>query len=98
MSSQLKLVSYHSQTEYVCWEMVPRHHNIVRYRVSWALIYQDFQVCDYANFRSGREWKYDTLIGEFKDWWLVSFSFGRMCMVISFIQVSEDVDGAVLVS
>ncbi|KAK8374489.1 hypothetical protein O3P69_019858, partial [Scylla paramamosain] len=43
---------------------VPRHHNIVRYRVSWALIYQDFQVCDYANFRSGREWKYDTLIAD----------------------------------
>ncbi|XP_045118483.1 uncharacterized protein LOC123508688 isoform X1 [Portunus trituberculatus] len=52
------------QTEYVCWELVPRHHNIVRYRVSWALIYQDFQVCDYANFRSGREWKYDTLIAD----------------------------------
>ncbi|KAG0717147.1 hypothetical protein GWK47_055065 [Chionoecetes opilio] len=52
------------QTEYVCWELVPRHHNIVRYRVSWALIYQDFQVCDSSNFRSGRVWKYDTLIAD----------------------------------
>ncbi|XP_050692981.1 uncharacterized protein LOC126983871 isoform X2 [Eriocheir sinensis] len=52
------------QTEYVCWELVPRHHNIIRYRLSWALIYSDFQVCDYANFRSGREWKYDTLIAD----------------------------------
>ncbi|XP_069190656.1 uncharacterized protein [Procambarus clarkii] len=51
------------QTEYVCWELVPRHHNIVRYRLTWPLIYRSFQVCDYANFRSTREWKYDTLIG-----------------------------------
>ncbi|XP_047491560.1 uncharacterized protein LOC125040845 [Penaeus chinensis] len=55
------------QTEYVCWEFVPRHHNIIRYRRSWAVIYSDFQVCDYANFRSGREWKYDTLIADAPD-------------------------------
>ncbi|XP_069961245.1 uncharacterized protein [Cherax quadricarinatus] len=53
------------QTEYVCWEMVPRHHNIVRFRVTWPLIYQGYyQVCDYANFRSGREWQYHTLIAD----------------------------------
>ncbi|XP_045599325.2 uncharacterized protein [Procambarus clarkii] len=55
------------QTEYVCWELVPRHHNIVRYRLTWPLIYRSFQVCDYANFRSTREWKYDTLIAESPD-------------------------------
>ncbi|XP_071546412.1 LOW QUALITY PROTEIN: uncharacterized protein [Panulirus ornatus] len=55
------------QTEYVCWELLPRHHNIVRYRLSWALIYRHFQVCDYANFRSGREWMYDTLIADNPD-------------------------------
>ncbi|KAK3855591.1 hypothetical protein Pcinc_038019 [Petrolisthes cinctipes] len=59
-----RLSSEGCQTEYVCWEFLPRHHNIVRYRISRALLYSDFQVCDYSNFRSGQSWKYDTLIAD----------------------------------
>ncbi|XP_042236787.1 uncharacterized protein LOC121875997 [Homarus americanus] len=56
------------QTEHACWELLSRHHNIASGKsLTWPLSSRSFQVCDYSNFRSGREWKYDTLIADTPD-------------------------------
>ena len=53
-----------SQTEFICWDTVPRHQNIIRYRTSKTMIQNTFEVCDYGNFDHPPHWKYDTLIGK----------------------------------
>ena len=53
-----------SQTEFLCFDFLPRHQNIVRYRKSRPMIRKTFEVCDYGNFYQKRHWKYDTLIGK----------------------------------
>ncbi|KAF2368116.1 hypothetical protein FHG87_001132 [Trinorchestia longiramus] len=50
--------------EYVCWEMLPRHHNIVRYRNGRHSNIPSFEACDHRAFGSGQHWKYDTLIAD----------------------------------
>ncbi|CAL4068865.1 unnamed protein product, partial [Meganyctiphanes norvegica] len=62
-----KLSIHGCQTEYVCWEFLPRHHNIIRYRKTPEMINNHFEVCDYSQFRSGRKWNYDLLIAETPD-------------------------------
>ncbi|KAK3851123.1 hypothetical protein Pcinc_017136 [Petrolisthes cinctipes] len=55
------------QKDYVCFEFVPRHHNIIRFRKGLEMIREDFStVCSYIQFKSGREqkreWNYNLML------------------------------------
>lgn len=56
--------SLHSQKDYICFDIVPRHHNIIRYRKGLAMIKDDFHtVCSWTQFPAKNAWKYDLLLG-----------------------------------
>lgn len=61
------LLSHHfltSQKDYVCFDFVPRHHNIIRYRKGLAVIKDDFShVCSWVQFPNKEEWRYDLYLG-----------------------------------
>jgi len=61
------LHDHHSQKDYVCFDFVPRHHNIIRFRKSTALITEQFStVCSWVQFKNADQWKYDLLLGNNK--------------------------------
>ena len=48
------------QKDYVCFDFVPKHHNIIRYRRGLAVIKDDFStVCSWVQFPNKEQWKYD---------------------------------------
>ncbi|KAJ8920205.1 hypothetical protein NQ315_011866 [Exocentrus adspersus] len=48
------------QKDYICFDFVPRHHNIIRYRRGIAVIKDDFStVCSWVQFQNRAKWKYD---------------------------------------
>jgi hypothetical protein len=48
------------QKDYVCFDFVPQHHNIIRYRRGIAVIKDDFStVCSWVQFQNKEKWKYD---------------------------------------
>lgn len=61
----------------MCFEFVPRHHNIIRFRKGLEMIREDFStVCSYIQFKSSRierdrEWNYNLMLCEFDFSWLV---------------------------
>lgn len=53
----------HSQKDYVCFDFVPRHHNIIRYRRGLAFIKDNFHtVCSWVQFPNKDNWKYDIFV------------------------------------
>lgn len=51
------------QKDYVCFDFIPRHHNIIRYRKGVAVIVDDYStVCSWIQFKSGAAWKYDLFL------------------------------------
>ncbi|KAG8280519.1 hypothetical protein J6590_080712 [Homalodisca vitripennis] len=53
------------QKDYVCFDFVPRHHNIIRYRKGVAVITDDFHtVCSWVSFQNKEQWKYDLFLGK----------------------------------
>lgn len=57
---------FFSQKDYICFDIVPRHHNIIRYRKGLAMIKDDFHtVCSWTQFPAKNAWKYDLLLGKF---------------------------------
>ncbi|XP_066960494.1 uncharacterized protein udt isoform X1 [Macrobrachium rosenbergii] len=53
------------QKDYVCFEFVPRHHSIIRFRKGLEMIREDFAtVCSWIQFKSGREWNYDLMLAK----------------------------------
>nr|CAG4643817.1 EOG090X03AK [Lepidurus arcticus] len=53
------------QKDFVCFDFVPRHHNIIRYRKGIALIKDDFHtVCSWVQFPGKQQWKYDLLLAK----------------------------------
>ncbi|KAH7640295.1 hypothetical protein HUG17_7762 [Dermatophagoides farinae] len=53
------------QKDYVCFEFLPRHHNVIRYRKGQAMIMDRFStVCAWTMFNSEEQWKYDILIAK----------------------------------
>lgn len=51
------------QKDYVCFDIVPRHHNIIRYRRGLAVIKDDFHtVCSWVQFPNKEDWKYDLFL------------------------------------
>lgn len=64
--SAVSIVKYFSQKDYVCFDFVPRHHNIIRFRRGLAVIKDDFStVCSWVQFKNKEEWKYDMLLCKF---------------------------------
>lgn len=53
------------QKDYVCFDFVRPHHNIIRYRKGQAMSSERFAtVCAWANFDNSEEWMYDLLLGK----------------------------------
>ncbi|XP_006611247.1 uncharacterized protein LOC102673144 [Apis dorsata] len=53
------------QKDYVCFDFVPRHHNIIRYRRGIAVIKDDFHtVCSWVQFPNKEAWKYDLFLAK----------------------------------
>lgn len=53
------------QKDYVCFDFVPRHHNVIRYRKGLAVIIDDFStVCSWVQFPNKEQWRYDLFLGE----------------------------------
>ncbi|XP_014230811.1 uncharacterized protein LOC106655109 [Trichogramma pretiosum] len=53
------------QKDYVCFDFVPQHHNIIRYRKGLAVIKDDFHtVCSWVQFKNTVEWKYDLFLAK----------------------------------
>ena len=51
------------QKDYMCFDFVPRHHNVIRYRKSVAFIKNEFfTVCSWASFKNEQKWKYDLFL------------------------------------
>jgi len=51
------------QVDYQCFDFLPRHHNIIRFRKGIAMILKDFQtVCSWVQFKNDVAWKYDLML------------------------------------
>lgn len=51
------------QKDYVCFDFVPQHHNIIRYRRGVAVIHSDFHtVCSWVQFKNQEDWRYDLFL------------------------------------
>lgn len=51
------------QKDYVCFDIVPRHHNIIRYRKGLAVIVDEYStVCSWVQFPNKLAWKYDLFL------------------------------------
>lgn len=49
----------------MCFDFVPQHHNIIRYRRGVAVIKDDFHtVCSWVQFKNKEAWKYDLYLGK----------------------------------
>lgn len=68
LSRELMMFDFsYSQKDYICFDIVPRHHNIIRYRKGLAMIKDNFHtVCSWTQFPAKNAWKYDLLLGELK--------------------------------
>ncbi|XP_019880798.1 uncharacterized protein LOC109608713 [Aethina tumida] len=48
------------QKDYICFDFVPQHHNVIRYRKGIAVIKDRFStVCSWVQFPNKAKWKYD---------------------------------------
>ncbi|XP_058799336.1 uncharacterized protein LOC131668883 [Phymastichus coffea] len=53
------------QKDYVCFDFVPQHHNIIRYRKGLAVIKDKFHtVCSWVQFQNKVDWKYDLFLAK----------------------------------
>lgn len=53
----------YSQKDYVCFDFVPRHHNVIRYRRGIAFIKDSFHTaCSWVQFPNKDNWKYDIFV------------------------------------
>ncbi|GBP63308.1 hypothetical protein EVAR_26622_1 [Eumeta japonica] len=51
------------QKDYVCFDFVPQHHNIIRFRKGLAVIQNNFYtVCSWVQFPNRVKWRYDTFL------------------------------------
>ncbi|KFM80639.1 hypothetical protein X975_06323, partial [Stegodyphus mimosarum] len=51
------------QKDFMCFDFVPRHHNIIRYRKGKSMIVDEFSiVCSWTMFPNKDKWRYDLLI------------------------------------
>ncbi|CAB3367969.1 Hypothetical predicted protein [Cloeon dipterum] len=53
------------QKDYICFDFVPRHHSIIRYRKGLAVILDNFHtVCSWVQFPNKDSWKYNTFLAK----------------------------------
>ncbi|XP_014475353.1 PREDICTED: uncharacterized protein LOC106744823 [Dinoponera quadriceps] len=53
------------QTDYICFDFVRRHHNVIRFRKGQAVIKDDFHtVCSWVQFTNEHDWKYDLFLAQ----------------------------------
>lgn len=53
------------QKDYVCFDFVPKHHNIIRYRKGIPVIKDDFSTtCSWVQFPNKEQWKYDLFLAK----------------------------------
>ena len=53
------------QVDYQCFDFVPRHHNIIRFRQGQAMIKNDFHtVCSWVQFKNDVQWKYNLMLSK----------------------------------
>lgn len=53
------------QKDYVCFDFVARHHNVIRYRRGLAVIIDDFStVCSWVQFPNKEQWRYDLFLAK----------------------------------
>ncbi|KAF4517541.1 hypothetical protein B566_EDAN005104 [Ephemera danica] len=53
------------QKDYICFDFVPRHHNIIRYRKGIAVIVDNYHtVCSWVQFPNKNAWKYDLFLAK----------------------------------
>ncbi|KDR08043.1 hypothetical protein L798_02197 [Zootermopsis nevadensis] len=53
------------QKDYVCFDFVPQHHNVIRYRRGIAVIKDDFHtVCSWVQFKNKESWKFDLFLAK----------------------------------
>lgn len=53
------------QKDFVCFDFVPRHHNVIRYRKGIAVIKDDFHtVCSWVQFPNKEKWRYDLFLSK----------------------------------
>ncbi|XP_015930665.1 uncharacterized protein [Parasteatoda tepidariorum] len=51
------------QKDFMCFDFLPRHHNIIRYRKGKSMMVDDFStVCSWTMFPNKQQWRYDILI------------------------------------
>ncbi|XP_045474759.1 uncharacterized protein LOC123680752 isoform X1 [Harmonia axyridis] len=51
------------QKDYVCFDFVPQHHNIIRYRKGVAVIKDDYStVCSWVQFPTKEKWRYEIFL------------------------------------
>ncbi|ERL92844.1 uncharacterized protein LOC109542093 [Dendroctonus ponderosae] len=51
------------QKDYLCFDFVPQHHNLIRYRKGVAVIKDDFStVCSWVQFQNKVKWRYDLFL------------------------------------
>ncbi|CAH2241500.1 jg10667 [Pararge aegeria aegeria] len=51
------------QKDYVCFDFVPQHHNVIRYRKGLAMIQSNFHtVCSWVQFPNKQKWRYDIFL------------------------------------
>ncbi|KAI8440901.1 hypothetical protein MSG28_009201 [Choristoneura fumiferana] len=51
------------QKDFVCFDFVPQHHNIIRYRKGLAMIQSNFHtVCSWVQFPNKKQWRYDLFL------------------------------------
>jgi hypothetical protein len=56
---------FSSQKDYICFDFVPRHHNVIRYRKGIAVIVDNFHtVCSWVQFPNKDSWKYDLFLAK----------------------------------
>lgn len=53
------------QVYYVCFELVARHHNVIRYRMGEAFATDDFRlVCSWTGFPNQQRWQYNLMLSK----------------------------------
>lgn len=56
-------MTFFSQKDYVCFDFVPQHHNVIRYRRGIAVIKDNFHtVCSWVQFKNKEKWRYDLFL------------------------------------
>lgn len=69
-----------SQKDYVCFDFVPRHHNVIRYRKGLAVIKDDFShVCSWVQFPNKEEWRYDLFLSTNLFYFLQNKNVSLLC-------------------